>query len=132
MRWLALALLLFSSWQILAGDAQTLHGDAETEARLAALSAELRCLVCQNQTIADSHAELASDLRREILTMIAAGKSDPEIIDFMVQRYGDFVRYRPPFKLTTLMLWGGPLLLLILALLVLYRYFRQPPTEKEP
>lgn len=131
MRWLVCALMLLLASSLRAGEAQTLHGDAATEARLAALSAELRCLVCQNQTIADSHAGLAADLRREILTMIAAGKSDQEIVEFMVQRYGDFVRYRPPLRLATLLLWGGPLLLLLLALLVLYRYFRQPPTEKE-
>ena len=86
---------------------------------------ELRCLVCQNQNLADSNAELAQDLRREIRTMIGAGKSDKEIIDFMVVRYGDFVLYRPPVKGITLLLWGGPIALLLLGLFVLQRYLRQ-------
>ena len=85
--------------------------DPVAEKRLQHLSEELRCLVCQNQNIADSNAELAQDLRREIRGMIQAGKSDGEIMDFMVSRYGDFVRYRPPLKGTTLLLWFGPALL---------------------
>jgi cytochrome c-type biogenesis protein CcmH len=131
MKILLAALLFALSALPWAGEAQVLHGDAAIEARLNALSADLRCLVCQNQSIADSHAELAVDLRREILEMISAGKSDGEIIDFMVARYGDFVRYRPPFKMATVMLWGGPFALLVIALLVLYRYFRTTPREKE-
>lgn len=99
--------------------------DPVAEKRLQALSAELRCLVCQNQTIADSNAELAVDLRREIRTMIAAGQSDQQIIDFMVARYGDFVLYRPPVKGITLLLWGGPIVLLLLGVFVLQRYLRQ-------
>ena len=83
-----------------------LAADPVAEKRLLALSEELRCLVCQNQNIADSNAELAQDLRREIRGMIAAGKSDKEIIDFMVVRYGDFVLYRPPVQGNTLLLWG--------------------------
>ena len=77
------------------------------------ISAELRCLVCQNQTIAESSADLALDLRRQVREQIAAGKSDREIIDFMTTRYGDFVLYRPPLKGTTLLLWFGPGLLLV-------------------
>ena len=99
--------------------------DPVAEKRLQHLSEELRCLVCQNQNIADSNAELAQDLRREIRGMIQAGKSDKEIIDFMVVRYGDFVLYRPPVKGITLLLWGGPLVLLLLGLFVLQRYLRQ-------
>lgn len=94
------------------------------EARLAEIAAELRCLVCQNQTIADSNADLAVDLRREIREQIAAGRSDGEIIDYMVDRYGDFVLYRPPFKATTVLLWTGPALLLLLGVLVLRRTLR--------
>ena len=97
----------------------------ELQKRLLALSEELRCLVCQNQNIADSNAELAQDLRREIRGMIAAGKSDKEIIDFMVVRYGDFVLYRPPVQGNTLLLWGGPLVLMVLGLFLLVRYLRQ-------
>jgi cytochrome c-type biogenesis protein CcmH len=99
--------------------------DPVAEKRLQHLSEELRCLVCQNQNIADSNAELAQDLRREIRGMIQAGKSDKEIIDFMVVRYGDFVLYRPPVKGITLLLWGGPLALLLLGLFILVRYLRQ-------
>lgn len=83
------------------------------EARLKALAVELRCLVCQNQTLADSDASLAEDLRREIREMIVKGMSDQQITDFLVARYGDFVLYRPPVKPTTLLLWTGPFLLLL-------------------
>ena len=102
-----------------------LAADPVAEKRLQVLSEELRCLVCQNQTIADSNAELAQDLRHEIRGMIAAGKSDKEITDFMVARYGDFVLYRPPVKGITLLLWGGPIALMLLGLFALQRYLRQ-------
>lgn len=108
-----------------------LAADPVAEKRLQALSAELRCLVCQNQTIADSNAELAVDLRREIRGMIAAGKSDKEIIDFMVVRYGDFVLYRPPVKGITLLLWGGPIALMLVGLFALIRYLRRRTTRIE-
>ena len=108
-----------------------LAADPVAEKRLQALSAELRCLVCQNQTIADSNAELAVDLRREIRGMIASGKSDKEIIDFMVARYGDFVLYRPPVKAITLLLWGGPIALMLLGLFALVRYLRRRTTRIE-
>ena len=85
-----------------------------------ALSSELRCLVCQNQTIADSNADLAVDLRGEIREKIESGMSDAEIKDFMVARYGDFVLYRPPVKATTLILWIGPFLLLAVGGGILY------------
>jgi cytochrome c-type biogenesis protein CcmH len=102
-----------------------LAADPVAEKRLQKLSEELRCLVCQNQTIADSNAELAQDLRREVRAMIKDGKSDQQIIDFMVTRYGDFVLYRPPFKGITLLLWGGPATLLVLGLILLVRYQRR-------
>jgi len=102
-----------------------LAADPVAEKRLLGLSEELRCLVCQNQNIADSNAELAQDLRREIRGMIKDGKSDKEIIDFMVVRYGDFVLYRPPVKGITLLLWGGPVTLMLLGLIVLVRYLRR-------
>lgn len=89
--------------------------DPATEARFQHITKELRCLVCQNQSLADSHAELAGDLRREVYEMVEAGKSDPEIIDFLVKRYGDFVLYRPPLDLRTAALWIGPMVLLALA-----------------
>jgi cytochrome c-type biogenesis protein CcmH len=95
-----------------AREAAPAAADPVAEARLMTLSGELRCLVCQNQTIADSNAELAVDLRNEIRKKIQTGMSDAEIKDFMVARYGDFVLYRPPVKATTLALWAGPFLLL--------------------
>ena len=96
-----------------AGEAAPLAENPQAEARLKALAVELRCLVCQNQTLADSNAPLAEDLRREVREMIAKNMSDKEIIDFLVTRYGDFVLYRPPLKTTTMLLWVGPFLLLI-------------------
>ncbi len=106
-----------------------LAADPVAEKRLQHLSEELRCLVCQNQTIADSNAELAQDLRREIRGMIKDGKSDKEIIDFMVVRYGDFVLYRPPVKGITLLLWGGPVALMLLGIFALIRYLRRRATR---
>jgi len=100
----------------LAADALPTDKDPLASSRAVRLTEELRCLVCQNQTIADSNAELAVDLRRQVREMIAAGKTDREIIDYMTVRYGDFVLYRPPLKATTLLLWGGPALLFLAAL----------------
>lgn len=90
--------------------------DTALEARVNKISERLRCLVCQNQSIAESQADLANDLRRQVREMLEAGKSDKEILDYMVERYGDFVLYDPPFQTTTLLLWGGPALLMLLAL----------------
>jgi cytochrome c-type biogenesis protein CcmH len=98
---------------VAAEEARPLADNPQVEARLKTLAVELRCLVCQNQTLADSNAPLAEDLRREVREMITKGMSDREIIDFLVQRYGDFVLYRPPWKATTSLLWLGPFLLLI-------------------
>jgi len=108
----------------MAREAAPMAADVEVEKRMVAISEELRCLVCQNESLAGSHAELAQDLRREIRALIAQGKTDKEILDFMVARYGDFVRYRPPLKPSTWLLWGGPFLLLgggIAALIVFLR-----------
>ena len=99
-----------------AGEAPPAAADPALEKRVLALSEELRCLVCQNQTIADSHAPLAVDLRNEVREKLAAGMSERDIIDFMVARYGDFVLYRPPLKFTTVLLWFGPPLLLLAGL----------------
>ena len=131
MKTLLAVVLMLLTLSAVAGEAQPLYRDAATDARLNVLATELRCLVCQNQTIADSHSELAADLRNEILEMIAAGKSDREIVDFMVARYGDFVLYNPPLKVTTVLLWAGPLLLLMMGLFALYRYFRHSATEEK-
>jgi len=117
-RWFS-ALLLIVPLMAVAGEAQPLADDPAMEARLKALSQELRCLVCQNQTLADSSAPLAEDLRREIRELIAKGMTDKEITDYLVVRYGDFVRYRPPLKTQTALLWGGPFLLLAMGLVTL-------------
>lgn len=98
--------------------------DASGARRAAALAEQLRCLVCQNQSIAESNAELAVDLRREISEQIRAGRSDQNIIDFMVARYGDFVLYRPPVKPHTWLLWFGPGLLAVGALFAFLRALR--------
>ncbi|MGH8665381.1 MAG: cytochrome c-type biogenesis protein [Burkholderiales bacterium] len=87
--------------------------DPQLEAQVQRVASELRCLVCQNQTIADSNAELAQDLRGQVRAMLASGRSEAEVREFMVARYGDFVLYRPPFKATTLLLWIGPFVLLL-------------------
>jgi cytochrome c-type biogenesis protein CcmH len=108
----------------LAADAVPTEKDPVAAARAVALAEKLRCLVCQNQTILESNAELAQDLRRQIREQIAAGKSDAEIVDYMVARYGDFVLYQPPVKSTTLLLWAGPALLLGVGFLVLARTVR--------
>jgi cytochrome c-type biogenesis protein CcmH len=113
MRWLFMVILLLLPSLAAAGEAAPLAENPQAEARLKALAVELRCLVCQNQTLADSNAPLAEDLRREVREMIAKNMSDKEIIDFLVTRYGDFVLYRPPLKTTTTLLWVGPFLLLI-------------------
>ena len=110
---------------VIAEEAASLAADPVAEKRQQELSTELRSQVCQNQTIADSNAELAQDLRKEIRGMIKEGKTNPEIIDFMVVRYGDFVLYRPPVKGITLLLWGGPVGLMLLGLFILLRYLRQ-------
>jgi cytochrome c-type biogenesis protein CcmH len=107
-----------------AKDAVPTEQDPVAARRAVALSEKLRCLVCQNQSIAESNAELAVDLRRQINEQIAAGRSDGEIVAFMVPRYGDFVLYRPPFKASTVLLWLGPALLLVLGFLTLRRVLR--------
>ena len=107
------------------GEAKPLGDDPAVEARLKALSQELRCLVCQNQTLADSAAPLAEDLRQEIREKIAQGMSDKEITDYLVARYGNFVRYRPPVESQTLLLWVGPSLLLIAGFTVLWLTLRR-------
>ncbi len=112
MRWLSVIILLLPCLAV-AEEARPLADNPQVEARLKHLAVELRCMVCQNQTLADSDAPLAEDLRREIREMIAKDMSDQDIIDFLVARYGDFVLYRPPWKATTALLWLGPFLLLI-------------------
>jgi cytochrome c-type biogenesis protein CcmH len=110
----------------------SLPGIADEEQRIRQLEEKLRCLVCQNQSLADSGAELAGDLRKQVREQVAAGRSDDEIVEFLVQRYGDFVRYEPPFKAATALLWIGPFALLAAAaglLLLALRRRRNAPEE---
>jgi len=105
--------------------AQPVGDDPALEQRLNKLSHELRCLVCQNETLAESRADLAEDLRREIREQMKAGKSDKEIIAFLTERYGEFILYRPQVTPTTYLLWFGPFVLLLAGLFVLFRYIKQ-------
>lgn len=106
--------------------------DPVLEARVQALSAELRCLVCQNQSLADSHAELAVDLKNQVRDQLRAGRSEAEVVAWMTDRYGDFVRYRPPWKTSTLMLWFGPALLVLAGAAVLWRALARREQVAEP
>jgi cytochrome c-type biogenesis protein CcmH len=105
--------------------------DATLDRRVERVTAELRCLVCQNQTIADSHAELALMLKRQVRDMLARGATDREAVDFMVQRYGDFVLYRPPVKASTWLLWFGPFGLLVAGLGLLFARLRARRLEPD-
>lgn len=117
-----------------AKEAVPLAEDPAVEQRLNRLAEELRCLVCQNESLAGSRAELANDLRREVRELIKAGKTDREIVDYLVERYGDFVRYRPPVKPSTFLLWFGPFLLLGggVAVLVFYLGRRRAQVKEQP
>ena len=119
------ALLAASAFTVHAKEALPLDADPALEARVMLVAEELRCLVCQNETLAASQAELAVDLRKQIRTQLKQGRSEAQIIDFMVQRYGEFVRYRPAFNPTTALLWAGPFLLLALAAFVLVTNIRR-------
>ena len=128
-----LAVLLFALAANAFGQAaEVTNADPVVEARLKGLAEELRCLVCQNQTIADSNAPLALDLRNQIRTQIALGRSDAQIREYMVQRYGDFVLYRPPFKATTVVLWLGPLLLVAVGTAVFVGIVRRRRAAEKP
>ena len=128
--------LLMLSFFASAKEAAPAADDPVLEARMIAITAELRCLVCQNQTIADSHADLAVDLRRQVREMLQRGESNQQIRDYMTARYGDFVLYRPPVKATTALLWYGPAVLLVGGLaalvLVLRRRARMNPDRFDP
>jgi cytochrome c-type biogenesis protein CcmH len=116
--------LLIGSWvAAIAKEAQS-NEDPRIEQRMKSLTEQLRCMVCQNETLADSRADLAEDLRMQIREQIKAGKSDQEIIAFLTARYGDYVLYNPPVKAKTYLLWFGPFVLLIAGTGVLYRYLR--------
>ena len=131
-----LLLVMLTTHPLVAKEALPEAADSALEARMVHVTSELRCLVCQNQTIADSHADLAVDLRRQVREQLKEGKSDREIIDYMTARYGDFVLYRPPFKTSTALLWLGPALLLVggfvVLLIVLGRRGRMAADAFEP
>ena len=130
--------LFFTVWLICvsataqAKVAPNLSADPVLEARMMVIAEELRCLVCQNETIAASHADLAVDLKNQIRIKLAQGQSQKQILDFMVERYGDFVLYRPPLKTTTVLLWLGPFILLGIAVLMLVMTIRQRKRTSQP
>jgi len=117
-------LLISFAGATIAKEAQP-NEDPQIAARMRNLTEQLRCLVCQNETLADSRADLAEDLRKEIREQMKQGKSDQEIIAFLTQRYGDFVLYNPPVKATTYLLWFGPFVLLIGGTVVLFRFLKR-------
>lgn len=125
---IALLMPLTGGW---AADIPFEFNDPAQEERYKGLLAELRCLVCQNQSLADSNADLAQDLRQEVYRMVRAGDSDERIVDFLVARYGDFVLYRPPIKPRTYLLWFGPVALLLLGILIVSRFIRRRTVQTD-
>lgn len=129
-------LLALLCWAFAAGapaaDAPAEFADPTLAARYDKLLEELRCMVCQNQTLKDSHAELAQDLRDEVKQLLEQGRDDQQIHDYLVARYGDFVLYRPPLKESTWLLWVGPFALLLLAVVVVVRIARQRAAAPPP
>ena len=132
MRRLLVMLLAFIALAAGAREAQPMADDPVLEAQVQRIAEELRCLVCQNETIAASHADLAVDLRRQIRLQLQQGRTQAQILDFMVQRYGDFVLYRPPLKASTWLLWGGPFVLLVVAAAALAVTIRRRRSAASP
>ncbi len=128
MKYLSIALLLILSGIACAGVEFRAFANPEQQESYEKLTSELRCLVCQNQTIADSNAELAADLRRQVYEMLQQGKSKQDIAQFMTDRYGDFVLYNPPFKLKTGLLWIGPVVFLLIGLVAVFLFARRKKT----
>ena len=122
---LAVGLTLLLAGKALAIDTERAFEDPALQARYEHINSELRCLVCQNQTIADSSAPLAQDLRREVREKIAAGQTDQQIREFMIERYGDFVLYRPRMTAATFLLWAGPVIMLLAGAFIVFRYIRR-------
>jgi cytochrome c-type biogenesis protein CcmH len=131
LRTLVALLLLALAGNALAIDPERAFEDPVLQARYESINRELRCLVCQNQTIADSNATLAQDLRREVREMIGAGKTDAEIRTFMIDRYGDFVLYRPRMTAGNFLLWAAPVLLLLFGAFAVFRYIRKQAAEAD-
>ncbi len=121
--WL-LCLIALPSWSVIDGHKYPFQAP-EDAARFEQLAEDLRCPKCQNQNLADSNAPVAADLRDKVYELMQEGKSDDEVVTYLVDRYGDFVRYKPPFRLDTLLLWGGPALLLLFGILLLALLRRQ-------
>ena len=132
MKALLVAIALCSSFALQAKVAPNTSADPALEARMMVIAEELRCLVCQNETIAASHADLAVDLKNQIRIKLNEGQSQKQILDFMVDRYGDFVLYRPPLKTTTVLLWLGPFTLLAIAVLMLVINVRRRRRAVQP
>ena len=128
MKYLSIVFLLILSGISCAGVEFREFANPEQQAAYENLTSELRCLVCQNQTIADSNAELAADLRRQVQEMLQQGKSRDDIVQFMTDRYGDFVLYNPPFKLKTGLLWIGPAAFLLIGLISVFLFTRRKKT----
>ena len=124
-RFLCAALFVAAAGAAAAKQAVPAAADPQIEARVMHVAEELRCLVCQNESLAGSRAELALDLKQQIREQVTAGRTDDQVVGFMVERYGDFVRYRPPFKATTALLWLGPFLLLLATVGGLFIYLRR-------
>ncbi len=133
MKTLIAALLLFAvNTSLLAAIEVHDFKDAETEAAYNSLIQELRCLVCQNESLAGSNADLAKDLRKKVYDMLIAGKSRQDVVEYMTNRYGDFVLYNPPLKKSTLLLWIGPFVLLLLVLLLVMMKIKKNRTVEAP
>lgn len=136
-RFIAVIFLAAMFSMVHAGEATPASEDPVLEAKVQSLAEVLRCLVCQNQNLADSHADLAIDLKNQVRAMLRQGKTEREVIDYMVERYGDFVLYRPPVKTSTWLLWGGPFILfggglgLLFVKLRRRRQFRDEPLSDE-
>jgi cytochrome c-type biogenesis protein CcmH len=132
---IAVALCLLGGVSARALDANGQLEDPALQARFENIAKDLRCLVCQNESIADSNVELASDLRRQVREMLVAGKSDEEIFDFMTDRYGEFVRFNPPVDRKTALIWGAPFIVLLLGVVIIFRVVRgrsRMPLDDEP
>ena len=131
-RFVALVAMLMLGFGALGREAAPLAEDTQVEARLNTIAEELRCLVCQNESLIASRADLAMDLKRQVREQIKAGKSDAEIRKYMVDRYGDFVLYRPPVKGSTLLLWIGPFVLLVAGFAAIWIFVRRRRAALEP
>ena len=125
-------MLALAAFAAQAAPAAPMAEDEVVEQRMLAIAEEVRCLVCQNESLAGSRADLAQDLRREIRALIKQGKTDQEVLDFLVSRYGDFVRYRPPVKPITWLLWAGPFALMLAALAGLLVFLRRRRAAAAP